>query len=80
MSATTIKLEGKLLAKLRKVKPPSVSVSAYVRSLIEGEVRRQSLAAAARQYQKLLASSKSEQDWLEEWMAADLVRPPREKT
>ncbi|MFZ5469827.1 MAG: hypothetical protein ACOZIN_10365 [Myxococcota bacterium] len=56
-----------------------MSISAYVRGLIEGEVRRQSLAAAAREYQEFIASTPSERDWLDDWMAADLVHPPREK-
>ena len=78
MSATTIKLEGDLLARLRRVKPPSVSISAYVRSLIEGDIRRHALAEAARQYQEFLAKDDAERKWLDEWTAADLVRPPRE--
>ena len=78
MRATTIKLEGELLAKLERVKPRSMSISAYVRSLIETDVRRHALAAAAREYQAFLASTKSEAESLDEWLAADLVSPPRE--
>ena len=79
MSATTIKLEGALLRKLQQTKPPSLSVSAYVRSLIEGDIRRQSLAAAAREYQEFLASADAEREWLDEWTRADLVNPPSEE-
>lgn len=78
MSVTTIKLEGDLRRRLHKVKPASMSVSAYVRGLIEGDLRRHALAAAARQYQGFLASSKSEREWLDDWTTADLAHPPRE--
>lgn len=80
MSATTIKLEGELLKRLQQVKPSSLSVSAYVRSLIEGDLRRQALAAAARAYQEFLAAAETERDWLDEWTRADLVKPPTEKS
>lgn len=78
MKATTVKIEGALLTGLKKFKPASLSVSAYVRGLIEGDIRRQSLAAAAREYQGFLASQPSEQEWLDHWMQADLANSPGE--
>lgn len=77
MSATTIKLDGKLVSELMKVKPRAKSISAYVRDLIEGDVRRHALAASARRYQEFLASNPTEEKWLGEWMEADLARAPR---
>jgi len=73
MKATTIKIEGEILSKVKRFKPPSVSVSAYVRGLIEGDIRRQSLASAAREYQKFLGAQPSEREWLEDWSQADLA-------
>jgi hypothetical protein len=78
MSATTIKLEGKLLAQLQQIKPRTQSVSAFVRTLIEDAVRRSTLAEAARQYQQFLASTPTEREWLDEWTAADLLSPPKD--
>jgi hypothetical protein len=78
MSATTIKLEGELVARLKKVMPRSISLSGYVRSLIEGDIRRHTLAEAALKYQEFLASNESEREWLEEWSTADLAHPPQE--
>ena len=78
MSDTTIKLEGPLLVQLQQIKPRAMSISAFVRSLIEDAVRRSAMAEAARQYQDFLASSPSECAWLDAWTSADLISPPRE--
>ncbi|HLB58572.1 MAG TPA: hypothetical protein VJL87_00615 [Bdellovibrionota bacterium] len=79
MKATTIKLEGKLLTQLKSIKPQQLSLSAFVRELIEHAIRRQRLQKAAYQYSSFLASKKEERDWLEEWETADLSHPPKRK-
>lgn len=79
MKATTIKVEGELLEDLQRSKPPSQSLSAYVRSVLEQEVLRRKMADAAERYADFLREHGDERAWLEEWDAADLVRPPKRR-
>jgi hypothetical protein len=79
MKATTIKVEGDLLRELERTKPPSQTLSAYVRSLLEREMRRQKVAQAADRYADFLRETPDERTWLEEWANADLARPPRRR-
>jgi hypothetical protein len=79
MKATTIKVEGDLLRELERTKPRSQTLSAYVRSLLEREMRRQKLAQAADRYADFLRETPDERTWLEEWVSADLARPPRRR-
>jgi hypothetical protein len=79
MRATTIKVEGDLLRELERTKPPSQTLSAYVRSLLEREMRRQKVAQAADRYADFLRETPDERTWLEEWANADLARPPRRR-
>src|SRR5437762_2289008 len=50
MKATTIKVDGDLLRELERTKPPSQSLSAYVRSLLHQAVVRRDMAEAADRY------------------------------
>jgi len=78
MKATTIKVEGELLRELERSKPASQSLSAYVRSVLEREVLRKKMAAAAERYTEFVRETPDEKAWLEEWTRADLAhRPPR---
>jgi hypothetical protein len=79
MRATTVKVEGDLLEELERTKPPSQTLSAYVRSILEREMRRQKIAEAADRYAAFLRETPDERTWLEEWANADLVRPPRKR-
>jgi hypothetical protein len=79
MKGTTIKVEGELLRDLERSKPPSQSLSAYVRSVLEQEVLRRKMADAADRYADFLHEHGDERAWLEEWDAADLVRPPKRR-
>ena len=79
MRATTIKVEGKLLDELERAKPASQSLTAYVRSVLQQEVRRKQLVAAAEQYADFIRQNADERAGLEEWDRADLARPPRRK-
>jgi hypothetical protein len=80
MKATTIKVEGNLLEELNGVKPPSQSVSAYVRSLIQHDIRQHKLRESAEQYQAFLATHSEESQLLDEWDAIDLANAPRKKS
>jgi len=79
MKATTIKVEGDLLQELERAKPPSQTLSAYVRSLLEREMRRRKIADAADRYADFLRETPEERTWLDEWANADLARPPRRR-
>jgi hypothetical protein len=79
MKATTIKLEGDLLQELEAAKPPSLSLSAYVREVLKKDLRRRRLTQAAVSYQEYLSASPEEQSWLREWDAADLATAPKRR-
>lgn len=79
MKATTIKVEGELLVALERAKPPSQSLTTYVRSVLQQEVRRQQMVAAAERYTEFLQKHTDERAWLDAWDRADLARPPRRK-
>ena len=79
MKATTIKVEGDLLKELEATKPASQTLTGYVRSLLERELRRQKMAAAADRYAAFLRETPEERVWLDEWVKADLVKPPRRR-
>ena len=79
MKATTIKVEGELLKELQKCKPSSQSLSGYVRSLLQQEIMRRKMSAAAERYAGFLRDHDDERAWLEEWDTADLARPPKRR-
>ena len=79
MKATTLKLEGELLLELEKAKPPSMSLSAYVREVLVKDLRRRKLARAAVSYEEFLAANPDEASWLKEWDQSDLASPPKQR-
>ena len=64
---------------MERAKPPSQTLSAYVRSLLEREMRRRKIAEAADRYADFLRETPDERTWLDEWANADLARPPRRR-
>lgn len=79
MRATTIKVEGDLLAELQRIKPGSQSLSGYVRLVLKEEILRRKMTAAAERYAQFLQGSTQERTWLEEWDHADLATPVTRK-
>lgn len=79
MRATTIKVEGELLAELNKAKPADVTLTAFVRSILEREVMSAKLGEAADRYTAFLEGSPDEREWLSEWERADLAAPPKRR-
>ncbi len=77
MRATTIKVEGELLAELNRAKPANVTLTAFVRSILEREVMAARLGEAADRYAEFLEKSPDEREWLSEWERADLASPPK---
>jgi hypothetical protein len=79
MRATTVKVDGELLEQLERTKPAHETLSGYVRSILEREMRRRKLGEAAEEYVQLLRDAPDERAWLDEWDAADLARPSGRK-
>ena len=77
MRATTIKVEGELLDQLYRAKPANVSLTTFVRSILEREVLRARIEDATARYAQFLEKSPDERDWLAEWESADLASPPK---
>ncbi len=77
MKATTIKLEGRLLRDLEAIKPGDKSLTAYVRDVLEKDVRANRVAEGAAQYAAFLKENRQEAQWLAEWDRADLAQPPK---
>lgn len=79
MKASTIKIENPLLNSLYRIKPHHMSLSAFVREVLEQNVRRRLLAKAAEQYTDFLKENEGEVAWFREWEQADLANPPKKK-
>ena len=79
MSATTVKLEHGMLREISRVKPPEQSLSAFVRGVLEHDLRRRKMREAAHAYQTLLAENGDERAEVASWETADLAVPPKPK-
>lgn len=74
MQATTIKLDGKLVKRLKAVKPPHETLTGFVRSVLDAEVRRHQLRAAAEAYVEFLRVHTDEAADMDAWAMAPLER------
>jgi hypothetical protein len=80
MKATTVKVEGELLQELERRKPPALSLSAFVKSILRSDLLRRQLTEASVRYAEFLAANPTERAWLAEWDGADLAsRPSRRR-
>ena len=79
MKATTIKLDGDLLASVERAKPAAMSVTSYVKETLRRRIEADRLREAAAEYRTLSERDPQERALLDEWDAADLVAPPRTK-
>lgn len=77
MSATTIKLDGELLARIESAKPPAQSVTAYVREVLRRDLDRLTLREAAEEYRAFVTATPDEAAWLCAWNDADLTSEPK---
>lgn len=80
MRATTIKVEGELLERIDRHRPREQSITAFVRSVLEQELRRREISQAASDYTQFLKDNEDEREWLRDWDSAGLVRVPRRVT
>ena len=76
MRATTIKIEGKLLADIEADKPAGRSVSAHVRWVLQKNLERRKLRVAATAFKAFVEAHPEEQAWLAEWDGVDLASAP----
>lgn len=76
MKATTIKLDGGLLREIETAKPPTQSVTAYVREVVRKDLERKKLREAAEVYRAFVTADAEETEWLQAWGDADLTSPP----
>ena len=79
MKATTVKVDGELLQAIEEVKPPSQTVTAFVRLAVQKAVERHRMQASAVAYRAFLRANPDERGWLEEWDRADLGSAPKAK-
>ena len=80
MRATTVKVDGRLLDDIQRLKARGQTVTAFVREALEREIRRRRAAKAAVQYAEFVREHPDEREWLDEWEAADLATPARSKS
>jgi predicted transcriptional regulator len=76
MQATTVKLDGALVQKLKRLKSPDETFSAFVRAILASEVRRRAARQAAEAYVKFLDENATEAASMDEWATAALDRQP----
>ena len=79
MRATTIKVEGQLLERIDRHRPKRQTITAFVRSVLEQELRRREMEQAASEYRRFLEEHEDERAWLDDWDSADLAKPPRRR-
>lgn len=79
MDATTIKLDPRLHAAIRRLKSRDQTLTAYVRDLVAREEKRAALHAAADAYSALLGRRKDEAQWLSDWESARLDQSPKRR-
>lgn len=79
MRATTIKVEGDLLERIDRHRPREQTITAFVRAVLEQEIRRREMTQAADEYAGFLEKHEDERAWLQEWDSSDLAKAPRRK-
>ena len=79
MKVNTLKIEGRLLSEIHKVKPPHMSFAAFVRHLIEKELTRQTMEIAAKKYKHFLETNQKERSFLNAWEKSDLETIPKKR-
>ena len=79
MGATTIKLDGAVAERLRSLKPSDETLTGFVRSILEAEIRRRKLREAADKYMELLRAHPEEAAAMDTWSSAPLERAPGDR-
>lgn len=79
IKATTIKLDGELLADVERVKPRDMSVTSYVKETLRRRIAAEMLREASAKYNAMLERDPEEKAFMEEWERANLASEPRWK-
>lgn len=76
MKATTVKLDGSILAELQAFKRPDQNLTALVRELLRAQIHRAKMTRAAEEYAAFLRESPEESLELDAWASTPLDREP----
>ena len=76
MKATTVKLEGELLAGIEAARDPGQSVASYVRRALQRDLERRLARDAAAAFKEFAEAHPDEKRWLDEWDSADWASEP----
>lgn len=76
MKATTVKIEGELLAGIEAARKPGQSVAAYVRRVLQSDIERRLAREAAAAFKEFVERHPEEKRWMHEWDGADLASAP----
>lgn len=79
MHATTVKIEGNILDELKRMIPEDKTLTAFVREVLEREIRRRKMVHAAEEYASFLKKSPEEAEWLKNWEETDLTSLPKKR-
>ena len=74
MQATTVKLDGALVRRLKSLKAPDQTLTGFVRDLLESEMRRRHLRESAEAYVEFLHAHPAEAEAMDAWSTAPLER------
>ena len=80
MKATTVKVDGELLAGIDAAREPGQSVAAYVRRALQRDLERRLARDAAAAFKDFVETHPEEKQWLDEWDGADLASAPRRRS
>lgn len=76
MRATTIKIGGKLLEDIERVKPEGSSVTAHVKHVLQKDLEKRELRDASTAFKEFVEAHPEERAWLAEWDRVDLASTP----
>jgi len=79
MLATTIKLDGVLTKRLARAKPRGETLTGFVRSILDADLRRRAQRMAADVYVEFLRSHPEEAAEMDAWSTAPLARPRKSR-
>ena len=77
MSATTVKIDGRMLVDLKRIRRADQSLTALIRELLQAGIHRSKMSEAASQYADFLRTTPDEFEEIDAWASAPLERKPK---
>ena len=77
MNATTVKIDGRMLADLKRIRRADQSLTALIRELLQTGIRRRKMSEAVGQYADFLSTTPDELEEMDAWASAPLERKPK---